>query len=359
MENDHTDALTRRQRGALLLVSMISPLFRQAPGSAVGYAGGGVWLSALAAGVLYMGLELFLLRLVPAGMTLGEALCASVGRLPGRLAQGLYTIYICIYAGFVLRSGADRFVAAVYPDSPVWVPGAVLLLPVIPAALGRRRVLGRVAELTAPFLTALLALVFLFALPEVHWEELSLQDSSVRGILGGSLPLLDALSVSAFLLFSERRSDPGEDRGCFLLPAGILGGMGVLLCLTTVGAFGPALTERMNYPFFVMTRSVNILQVLERAEAFIVAQWVITDYVLLTALCHAAGETAAALLPWSDRRRRILGCMVLLLGSALLCAGDAFALRELSRFWVPLVNAGAVGLLPVLLLPGYFRRKRQ
>lgn len=353
------DKLTRRQMRSLLFVAVISPLFRQAPGSAVGASGSGTWLSAGLAGVSFLFLGWVTLGLLPPGKGLGEALTASLGPVPGRIALGLYTIYMSLYAGFVLRSGADRFLAAVYPDSPLWVLGLALLLPVIPAVLGPAKPVGRMAELTAPFLLGLLLSVFLFALPGVQWEELSLADATPRGILRGSFPLLDALSVSVFLLFWEDRAESGGRQKGFLLPSGLLGALGVLLCLTTVGTFGPALTEKMNYPFFVMIRSVSIFQLLERAETFIVAQWVITDYVLLNVLFRAAADTAKrSLAPHQPPSRWwALPCLILSLGCALLCAGDAFRLRALSRTWVPLVNGCAAGLVPFLLLPGAFRKK--
>ena len=147
------ELLTRRQLSVLMLFSMISPLFRQVPRSVLAWAG------AWTVPAVLVGVGAFLLTVAAAGALwsrwgrgegLGEALLRSLGNGVGRAVLALYTLWFSFYAGFVLRSGAERFVSAVYTEMPVALLMAVLMLPVVTAALGRGKVLARCAELLLP-----------------------------------------------------------------------------------------------------------------------------------------------------------------------------------------------------------------
>jgi len=365
MGDDRPDVLSRRQLALLLWCALISPLIRQAPGAMVSAAGEGVWLSALscmpAAAVLGLLWGRYL-RSRRAGEGLGELFCRCLGDAPGRAAAALCALWVSFAAGFELRSGADRFVSAVYPESPVWLFGGVMLLLGAGAALGRLKALGRCAELIAPALGAVFALVFLFCLPNMEVRNLwPLPPGSLAGTAKGALPLLNALSTGALLGFLGDRVEKGPLGAAFALPLLALAGLGALLCAATVGTFGPGLTEQMNYPFFVMIRSVRIAHLLERIEALVVAQWVAADFLLLGTLLQVSSTALSTALFGAGARRRALSvwlCLPPLLSGAVLCAPTALALRRAARELIPLGTAALTLLLiPGILIVGRIRKK--
>lgn len=357
--------LSRRQLGILLLSVMVSPLIRQVPGAMTLPAGRGVWLSALLClpGAALLGAFLgALLKNRGPGEGLGELLCRCFGNVPGRAAAALFALWLIFYAGFVLRAGADRFVSAVYPESPVWLFMAVMLLLCLPAGLGKLKTLARCAQIIAPALGLVFAVVFVFCFQNVETDNLwPLRPEDLAGAGPGALPLLTTLSVGAHLTFAAGETEPGALGKTFALPLLALAGLGLLLCVTTVGTFGAELTERMNYPFFVMIRSIRIFNVLERVEALVVAQWVAADFLLLGTLLHIApGALSLALFGPGGKRPRWTGwlCAALLGVSGWLCAPTAFTLRWVARTVVPAGNALLVfGLLPLAFVIGKMRKK--
>ena len=362
---ERRDLLTSRQLGLLLWTGMVSPLIRQVPGAMTGFAGGAAWLSALlcvpAAGLLGL-LTARALRSRAPGEGLGELLCRTAGPLPGRLAAGIVGLWAVFYAGFVLRAGADRFVSAMYPDSRDWPFMAVMGLLALKAGAGRLKTLARCAQIIAPVLFGVFVLVFLFCLPNVDFSELWPPEGlSAAGVLRGGVPMLWTLCVGVLCAFLAGETEPGSLSNAVALPLMILAGLGAALCSATAGTFGARLTGEMRYPFFVMLRGVRIFDLLERTEALIVVQWAGADFLLLGTLLHLAKRclTLAFKGPSAGPGRYLAFlCAGGMFVCGRLCAGSAFALRELGeRFIAPAEGALILGLLSFSLAAEKRQRK--
>ena len=352
--------LTGGQAGALLWGACVSGVLRQVPGSLYGAAGGGAWLSALlcvpAAALLGLGLGRLLSARAP-GEGPGELLCRAVGSLPGRALAGLYGAWFVFYAGYVLRAGADRLTAAIYPESGEWVFMAVTALLAVLAGRGRRKTLGRCAQLIVPLLLGVFALVLIFSLP--MWETVNLRPGrwGAAGVARGTLPMLSILAVGAYPALLAGRTG----KGGLVLPMCGLALLGTALGLAVTAVFGAPLAQRMNYPYFVMIRSVKVFDLLERMEALAAAQWAAADFLLLGTLLHLAAGSFALALRGPGQKPGAAAVWLCAAGTVLcgrLCAQDAFALRSLTRQVIDPGNAAAVYLLlPAVWAAGKLRRK--
>lgn len=351
--------LSRRQFAALLWAVMVSPMIRQAPGGMMARSGGAAWLTAMLCAVPAAGLGLFLgrfLRTRRPGEGLGELLCRAAGPGPGRVLCGIWGLWLLYYSGFVLRAGADRFVSAAYTGSPEWLFMAVMLALVLPAGLGRVKTLGRCAQITAPLLAAVFALVFVFSVKNIDPAGLALWPGDTARAAAGMPPLLAALAVTAHLGFLAGHVEPGDLGKPAALVLSALAALAALLSASVVGTFGAALAGRMNYPFFVMIRSLRLFNLIERVEALVAAQWVAADYLLLSALLHAAASALTISLRGPGRRPGpaavwLCAGLVALAGAA--CASTAFSLRAVGSVVVPAGSALLVyGALPVCFFIG-------
>lgn len=361
--DERTDGISRRQLSILLFVSALSPLIRQTPGMAVQSAGGAVWLSSLLALVplpLAGWMLGRLLRRRAHGEGLGGVLLRVFGRVGGRVAVLFYTGWTLFYAGFVLRAGADRFVTAVYPGSRPWLFMAVMAALCVPASLGRLKTLARCAEIALPLLVLVFAFVFLFCLPGLDAANLApLSTETLSDAVRGTPWLLSTMSVLLLLAFLSDRTEEGALGAPFHRAFFALGTLAVLLCVTVVGTFGAKLSAEMHYPFFVMIRCIRIFRLLERVEALVVAQWVVTDFLLLGALLQTAVGNLTLCFPSLGRYRTVtaLVCPALAVLCAVLCAPTAFSLRSLSYWLIPAASASTAGVLVLALFVGLARKK--
>ena len=358
-----TDKLSPRQFAALAFVSALSPLVRRFPRTLAALAGRGalaaVGLSALFMLPLLAGAWL-LLRKRPAGTGAAVVFADILGRPLGRGVSGLYGLWFLCYAGFLLRSGAERFCATVYPgaDCAVFVVGMALLGAL--AAAGRTLPLGRAAMLLRPVMLGLILAVAALTLKDLDPTLLlPMRGAAPGGLLTAALETANLLSVIFFLGFlGDRLTGPLGARTALPWLAALLGVV-ALMTLGCLGMFGPALTARLRYPYFMLVRDMTVLGALERAEPLVLALWVFPDFLFLSLLLQlAAGCLRFALGlrrggPWLP-----VACAGAAVAAALALPGALDAMETLSETLVPRLCAGfAFAPLPVLLIVGRARGK--
>ena len=338
------EGITRRQLYALMFVGLLSPVFRTLPTLSVAAAGRAAWLSPLAAApvlVLLVLLAASMLKGRAPGQGLAEILFRVLGAGPGRIVVLLYSLWMALYSGFVLRAGAERLLSTIYANGKAAFFVLVLLGAALWLALGRQQSMMRTAELLYMFLLGTLLVVLLAALPQVRTENLlPVRAADTGAVLRGAVPVIGALSQWFYLLFlcgglpAEERMRPGAA----LRRQGLGIGIVFLLTVCTLGTFGPVFLTGLQAPFFVLIRDIRIAGVVERVEALVVALWVITDLFFVAALLSAAGEGLRSVIGKKSRRLPIILCAVLGAAAAILAGGNAFQVKKLSDHMIPMIN---------------------
>lgn len=364
MEDKKLTLLSRRQLLSLGWVALLSPVIRQLPRNAVHMGGRGSWLSplfALPLLLLYARLLTAFLHSCREGEGLQHQFCRALGAVPGRLVLLLYGLWLSFYMGFVLRAGADRFIAAVYPSSK---PGVFILITAglgLMAGLGRLKVLGRFAQVVQPLLIFSLLLILWSALPKIEGINLlPLRGDELLQAAKGGVPVAATLCFTVYAAFLEHRVERGGG-GRGLLPP-LLGTLLLVLAMSavTVGTFGAPLTGAMRHPFFVLIRDVRLFNLLERVEALIIVQWALTDFVLVALLCHVASSNLSFVFGGGEGLRRGFAAAVTAaaVAAAWLCAPGSFALQAMAEHLIPRVHGIFLFLLlPLVFLIGRLRKK--
>ena len=355
------DTLSSRQFTALAFVAALSPLVRRFPRTLAALAGRGA-LPAVAGSALFL-LPLLigawlLLRARPAGTGTAALLTDLLGRPLGRAVTGLYGLWFLAYAGFLLRSGAERFCATVYPGAApaVFVIGTALLCAL--AAAQTAAPLGRAAMLLRPLMLGLILAVALLTAKDLDWTLLlPMRAPDPGGLWAAAAETANVLSVGFFLGFlGDRLTGPLRARDVLPWLAALLLVV-ALMAAGCCGMFGPALTARLRYPYFMLVRDMTVLGALERAEPLVLALWVFPDFLFLSVLLWMAARCLRFALGLRGRGPWL----------PVLCAGAAAALalalpgaldtqEYLSETLVPrLCAAFAFAPLPLLLIVGRAR----
>lgn len=365
------DCISRRQTVALAFVSLLSPLIRRFPRVLAATAGRTAWLSALFTALPAAALFALLCRIARHRGGFSALLCDTLGPLPGRALTLLYALWMLFYAGFLLRSGAVRFVSTVYPGAGPWVFIAVSALACTLAALGSLRALARTAMILRPLLLAVPAAAVLLALRDL--DPAALLPVTAADLLPNgcaALQTLNVLSVVFYLLFlGERVEGRLRVRDWALWGAVLLVLLGAMTACC-IGLFGPELTAKLSFPFFMLVRDVNVLGSLERAEPVVIALWVFSDFVLTALLLQLAGNSLRFCFGWeatdaaprlrdlSHGRWLIPLCAGLATAVGLSVAPDAASFARFSETIVPLGNALMVFVLPLPALAVALVRKK-
>ena len=367
--------ITKKQFSAAVLVSLLSPLLRLLPQTAVDFAGRAAWLGAAAAlpPVTLLGLILtdFQRHMRP-GEGMGGLLLRWLGPVAGRAALCLYGAWFLFYGGFILRSGAERLVSTIYPSSGQELFILVTIALCLAVSLGTLRAAARMAVIMRAVLVGALAAVLLLSLPNMEPARLwPLGWRDLPAAIPGALPFASVCAVSACFTFLAGYVGRAEDRlwlpGAMLLTLGL----GGAICAAVVCVFGPALAGTLTYPFFVMIRSISLWDLVPRIEAAVIAVWVGADFMLCTMLLRCAHEALRPVfgLPAPDSLPAggLAGGRWLqwleagaVLGCALAFGLPPWRLRLWSDRYIPLVSDimlyGGFGLLWLVTLP---RRKKE
>lgn len=367
--------ITRKQFAAAILVSLLSPLLRLLPQTAVSLAGKSAWLAPLPALVpvflLAAVLESFRRHMRP-GEGMGGLLLRWLGPVAGRIVLALFAAWFLFYGGFILRSGAERLVSTVYPSSGQGLFVAVTIALCLVVTLGDLRAAARTAViLRAVLIGALLVVIALSVsnmdptrLAPVGWQD-------ALAALPGSLPLASVCAVAGcFSFLSGYVEKPKNGRwlwGTYLL----LLALGGIVCAAVMCVFGPALTAQLTYPFFIMIRSISLGDMVPRIEAVVIAVWVAADFLLVVMLLRCAHEALRPIFSLPDPERFSMGSLRggrfllwleagAVLGCSTLFDLPPWELKLWSDRYIPLgsdlVLYGGFALLWLVTLP---RRKKE
>lgn len=374
MKTDYKFDLT--QLLSLCTMILLAPLLRLVPSGAAAIAGRGAWLTAPAALPLLLLYVVFIClfmknRNEDEGMA--ELFLRCLGDKAGKAALIISALWLVLYAGFLLRSGADRLITTIYPYSSPHIFIIVMGLLCLFAAMGSCRSLARTAKLIQPVVLCVLLLILLFSFMGIQRENLlPLTWSYFLPIMKGSLTVTDILTVviylSCFLLCSVHK-EKGRFKS-FSLWTGIM-----LLLITAVGTavvgnFGAELTARLTRPFFSLVRNLVFFNSLERIEALVVTLWVFPDFLLVATLFYAAQHTLRLAFGFdpafrgekrlniSAGRWIVLPCAVIAAVCAMLIAPTPITLELWSQTVIPIINlCYAFIFLPAVFAVGKLRKK--
>ena len=370
-----SNQVNRRQLFSLGTLVLMVPALRHFVTASARYAGRAAWLTPLIAALpmlLYLHFMADFLGRRREGENLQELMLRCLGPRLGKVALGLTAAWLLLYSGFVLRSGADRMIITIYPNS---APGPFIIatgLVCLVAALGKPRSLIRCAQLVKPLVLAALLLILFFALFSAKSGNLlpiTVNDALPAAL--GSLAAVNVLLVGVYTLgFVEGLVplSPGRARESSLW----LLWMVVLLCLLATaltGMFGAELTAKMNRPFFAMVRNLVFFRTVERVEALVAMLWLFPDFLLVSLLLWSsqhclrlifkldpayAGER---LLDPRQGRWLTWPCALVVIVSSLLIGPNATGLELWSSQIIPLLNLGfALLFLPAIYIIGKLKK---
>ena len=360
-----------RQLLSLGAVILLAPALRLFPSRAASLAGKAGWLTPLAAlplAVLWAkGMSLLLERMRP-GEQLPDLLLRLGGKRFGRPALAVFTLWCLVYAGFVLRSGADRLVGTVYPGASPLLFSQLMGLVALAAALSTPRTLARMGRMLLPLLFGVLGVLLFFSFLKTDPDNLLPvgPEALLPALKAAPVPLdICAGAGTALCFLAGGLREKGPRFPVLAAWAAGMCGLLTLISAAVTGQLGADLTAQLARPFFVLVRTLVFFRTVERVEALVVMLWIFPDF-LMTALFLWAGQYALRLLcgyrpdalphprlDFGEGRVLIwaLGAAATVL--ALFLAPQPAQLERWSTLYIPAANLGFVFLfLPFIYIVG-------
>lgn len=286
-----------RQRMALLWAGLMGPAAELLPGQAARSGGLGA-LAVFAAGAVMALSGLLLGRLARREGDPALSLARSFGTWGGRLCLFLYIMWGEVLLTLRLRLAAQRLLGSGERDGAVWFFLAVLAAMAVWMARGHLGALGRAAQLMFTFLLFAAGAVLLLALFRVRRENLLPEEpwtaaEAVRAVLPGG----EVLGYGLFAGFLIQEKGEEQFKRSWLNWT-VWGCLGLAAAQTVmIGCFGPALTQRLQSPFFQLAKSVGVEGAFQRVECVVSAVWTFSDLLLLAGLLWGIRRISAVIWP--------------------------------------------------------------
>lgn len=369
------DSFDRRQMIALCTVIILVPALRLFPSVVTQLAGRAAWLSAPAAIIPLLLYILFLSRFMDRRMEgegLAELYMRALGNIGGKIALLLSALWFLLYGGFMLRSGADRFVTTIYSNSSSPYFSVTMGIVGTIAAMGAVRSLVRVAKLVQPVIFGVLLLVLITALFSVDMTNLlPVTKHDFIPVAKGAAAAVNVLAAVLYLIcFVEGLTPitPGRQKAFSLWMLAALVLLSVI-SFAVIGNFSPELTASLTQPFFSLVRNLVFFHSLERMEALVGTLWVFPDFLMISLQLYSAQHClrmvmgkepqyrGEKLFDMSEGRWVIPLCGLAAIVASVLIAPKAQELEFWSEMLMPLINLGyALLFVPAVYLVGRVRK---
>jgi spore germination protein KB len=348
------ETVRRCQLLAMAYVSLLSPAIRVIPRLSAVLGGKAVWLSPVAAILAAAGIGFVLDRCVSAAgqqRGLAELITDTLGPIFGRVLLGVYVLWFVFYAGFILRTAAERLISAVYSQGHLPVFLGLMLLVTLVAACGKIGALGRMAEVSVPVIALILVAVLIASIPSIEKDYLfPILPADLPQILLGALPMADVMGVMIpFAFFADKRK-PGADGGSVTAWMALTVGSLAVLTVPVIGCLSAPITQSQQNTFFVMLRNIVLFDSVERIEPLVIGLWIITDFVYTAALLMLSGHLSTKIVAVRKRNVFVVPAAVLALLAAVFCDRGSFDMQTLSDFVIPITSSTLSMAVPVLVL---------
>lgn len=313
------------------------------------------WMAIALAGLFSVVLALFVVRLCV--MNPHQTLIGlSRNRLGKRLGKAIVVPYFLVW--LALPAGALRlfgdFIHLVLLDrTPVWL--IMLLMIFLIAYLtysGGISGIGRFCEIAGPVTIFTLIISFILVAGNVKGEYLLpvYVDSGWSNILKETVSpasfLAEATILLAIIPFIER---PQQAYSRVLTGVVLTGAMAVAATTMVLLVFGPDVAAKLRFPYFMLVRTINILDFVQNIDIFVIFIWIFGLLARLSLYLFIFSYEAAQWLRLRDWRLLVWFGAAIIYTLAMWVPNESF-LSLTDQYWKLAVFPVCGIAIPLLLL---------
>ncbi|MGO4546688.1 endospore germination permease [Paenibacillus sp. 2TAB23] len=312
------------------------------------------WISLLASGAVGVAVTFLLARLaiLHPDQTLVQVSQKLLGKWLGRL---IVLPYFFVYIGIsavVVRAQVDFIQSILLSQTPVWVIMGILLCLTAYLTYGGITNIGRFSEIAGAMLYLLIFISIIFNLGNIRLDRLLpvYVDHGGLTILKSMAPHAPLLGGEAIILLvltsfmTNPKQVPSRSAGA----AGVSSIMVLLTVMMLIVVLGPELTIKINTPFFVLIRAIDIMDFIQNLDVLFIFISIFGIVVKLSTYSFIASYEMAQWLNIENWKRMVWIVVPIILIIALFIHGPTFMtvfLKIWSLFVVPVCVIG----IPLLL----------
>ncbi|WP_129709876.1 GerAB/ArcD/ProY family transporter [Priestia megaterium] len=217
-----------------------------------------------------------------------------LGKVMGTVLAFVYILYFMYDASRVLRDFGEMLLTFAYPDTPLFIANALLILVIIYATRKGIEVIARSGELLFIFMYVLAVIGFILIVSSGLIDVTNLKPVLEKGMLP---PLKVALSETLYFPFTEAivftmilpyLNNPKKAKVTMLCATGLSGMNLIITMLINISVLGVDLTARSQFPLLSTVQTIQVADFLERLDVFFMLAMVIGIFFKVCVLFYAA-----------------------------------------------------------------------
>ncbi|WP_455920674.1 GerAB/ArcD/ProY family transporter [Priestia megaterium] len=217
-----------------------------------------------------------------------------LGKVMGTVLAFVYILYFMYDASRVLRDFGEMLLTFAYPDTPLFIANALLMLVIIYTIRKGIEVIARSGELLFIFMYVLAVAGFILIVTSGLIEFKNLQPVLEEGLLPSLkvvvfetlyFPFTEAI---VFTMILPYLNNPKKAKVTMLCATGLSGINLAITMLINISVLGVNLTARSQFPLLSTVESIQVADFLERLDVFFMLAMVIGIFFKVCVLFYAA-----------------------------------------------------------------------
>lgn len=308
------------------------------------------WMSGLIGLPLGIGAAWFIFsisRRFP-GKTLIDINNQAFGKIAGGLVSLVFLVMMFNTSITQVREIGDFVSTQIMTETPQIVICLLMVLPITLAIRGGIKTIARLAEVIFPLFSALFILLIILLIPKIDLTQLlPIEVTGFSGIVKGALFFIafPFCEMFAFLMIFDSVEESEHAARDYLLAAFVAGiaiWVVIVLCICVLGVFT---TEHTVYSPYVMAKKINIGDFVQRLEAVLAIDYIISTYFRCLIYGYAFIRGMQQLFKLQDHRFMMRPFGFLIVGYAYFLAPSIVAFVHFDVAWLFWVFSYSPGLL--------------
>ncbi|KOP70823.1 GerAB/ArcD/ProY family transporter [Priestia megaterium] len=216
-----------------------------------------------------------------------------LGKVMGTVLAFVYILYFMYDASRILRDFGEMLLTSAYPDTPLFIANALLMLVIIYTIRQGIEVIARAGELLFIFMYTLAVAGFILIVCSGLIDVTHLKPILEEGLL----PILKVVftqtlyfpftEVIVFTMLLPYLNNPKKAKVTMLCATGLSGINLAITMLINISVLGVNLTARSQFPLLSTVQSIQVADFLERLDVFFMLAMVIGIFFKVSVLFYA------------------------------------------------------------------------
>ncbi len=346
MKNDNVN-ISLRQAMLLFIVLFFAPAIRYIPIFAVNEANQAAWLAPFISvifEIVYMAMLIKIFKKYKKESFI-EIIIDVFGKILGKIICVLYLIWLTLMIAYNLRMFAERILTTINPSMSIVLLTLTLVVLVVYVIKDGIVVLSRMNELFFAIIFGIFVIIVIFIIPEIHINNLiPITYKDAFPVFKANMGILAIWAYNiAIFMFADKILDKKDFKNVSVKLIIYITIISFMVIIIPIGIFGNLVVQKMPVPFFSAIMQVSLFDSIERIESIVVVLWIITDFILISALTYATLHIITKVFKLEEKNTFLNIYMILIFFLSLCIAKTSFELSSLS------INV----LTPLNIIMGY------